>query len=67
METNISVMELPFSHQSPHNSLLLDGREATPEHREMESGHVQENHGLLGQHVTPNPHAGLPVYMSIHR
>ena len=48
------------SHEEQETS-LWDEEEADAD------GCVRENEQLLGQHFTPNPHAELPVYKTIHR
>ena len=62
-------MESPGSHRSLSEMRSYEAEEISLGDEEAmdADGCVGENCQLLGQYFTPNPHAGLPVYMTIHR
>ncbi|OCK74724.1 nonselective cation channel [Lepidopterella palustris CBS 459.81] len=62
-------MERSRSHGSLGDAHSHEEQDASPEDEEAvdADGCVRESGQLLNQHFTPNPHAGLPVYMTIHR
>jgi hypothetical protein len=62
-------MKRPGSHRNPSEVRSHEEEEISPKDEEAVDANEcgGENGQLLDQHFTPNPHAGLPVYMTIHR